>query len=83
MTDESVILKLITNIKASALSYSNQNKLQFLRKREVGCISESKSLTKKRLSLVHKDAPEAVYLLNKQLVELGCEAWSRLSIFGS
>ena len=82
-TDETVILELITNITASALSYSNQNKRLSLRKREAGCSSEAKNLTKKISNLVHNDAPEAVDLLNEQLVELDHEACSRLSISGS
>ena len=40
-TDETVILELITNLKASAVTYSNQNKRLSLRKREAGCISEA------------------------------------------
>ena len=63
--------------------YSNQNKRLSLRKREAGCILEAKNLTKKKFNLVHSDAPEAVDLLNEQLVELGREACSRLSISGS
>ena len=39
-TDESVILELITNIRASAINYFHQNKRLSLRKREAGCISE-------------------------------------------
>ena len=41
-TDESVVLELITSIKASVLSYSNQNKRLSLRKREAGCSFEAK-----------------------------------------
>ena len=79
-TDESIILEWITNIEASALNNANQNKHLSLRKKEASCFSESKSLTKKRLSLFHNDAPEAISLLNEQLVQLGREASSRLSI---
>ena len=82
-TDESVFLELITNNKAATLNYAYRNKRLSLRKKEAGCISESKSLTKKRLNLVHYDDPEAVNLLSEQLVELGREACSRLSISGS
>ena len=81
--DESVILELVTNNTESALIYAKQNKLLSLRKREAGCMAESKSVTKQRLHLVHNDAPEAVDLLNEQLVELGREACLWLSILGS
>jgi len=81
--DESAIRELITNIKASREVYSNQNKRLSTRKRELGCVLEANNLTKTRFNLTHHDAPEAVDLLNQQLVELGLEACSHLSISGS
>ena len=81
--DESVIRNLIAKVEALTLIYAGQKKRLFHCKRDAGCIVELKGLTKKRLSLVHHDALEAVDLLNEQLVELECEACSRLSVSGS
>ena len=78
--EDSVIWDLIAKIKALTLNYAGKNKRLSHRKRETGCKAESNGLRKKLFSLVHHDSPEAVDLLNDQLVELGLETYSRLII---